>query len=830
MSSKCPKCNSENPNAQSYCGDCGTQLSPPKDIPDVTKTIETSFEKLAIGTVFANRYEILEELGKGGMGEVYRVRDKKLDEEMALKVLKPEIATHKVIIERFKNELKLARKIGHRNVCRMHDLHEEGDTPFITMEYVQGKDLKRIIKKKEKFEEKDAIAIAKQVCEGLSEAHDLGVIHRDLKPHNIMINEKGIAKVMDFGIARSVEAAGVTQTGVIIGTPDYISPEQAEGEEADQRSDIYSLGVVLYEMVTGQLPFKGETAFSVALKHKSKIPQDPKKLNPDISESLSRLILVCMEKDRESRYPTAEALLSDLLNIEGGLPLGTKIRPRRETFATAITRKKLFVPALTIIVLAIMAIMIWQFYFQKRMVSAGADKPSVAVLPFEDLSPETDQGYFCDGFAESLITALNKLEDLRVPASTSSFLFRGSEQNIKDIGDKLSVKTVFRGSVQKSENRIRIIAQLINVADESLVWSEQYNREMDDVFAIQDEITLAIVDKLKLELLGGEKGQLVKRYTDSSEAYNLYLKGHYIRNKRTKEAYEQAEKYYNEALDKDPNYALAHVGLFHCYSGLSFYGYSSPNDVIPRAKTELQKALELDDTLAEVHAALGGCSLLYDWDWQAYQKHISRAFELNPGDAYAHLIKAAYYVIMRRYDEAIEENKRGVELDPLNINYHAQWGLTLLSAGRNDDAIKQLQKTLEMNPNFGLTYEYIGMAYQNMGMYEEAIASYKKADELRGSTAAIGFLGAAYADSGQREKAMNMLHELEELSKRKYVPQAPFAFIYAALGDNDKAFEFLEKAYEERDRTLIFLTKRTGGSNLYSDPRYTALRKKMGLE
>jgi serine/threonine-protein kinase len=789
MTTHCPKCKAENPDTQSFCGDCGTQLS--QDIPDVTKTFVTPIQELTRGTVFASRYEIQGILGKGGMGEVYRVKDVTLDEEMALKVLRPEITAYKGTIKRFKNELKLARKITHKNVCRMYDLNEEGEIPFITMEYVQGEDLKQLIKRDEKLSEKEAISIAKQVCEGLSEAHKLGVVHRDLKPSNIMIDEEGNAKVMDFGIARSVEAAGVTQTGVMIGTPDYISPEQAEGEKIDQRSDIYSLGVILYEMMTGSVPFKGDTALSVALKHKTQFPKAPRKVNPKVSEDMSHLILVCLEKEREKRYQSVEEFLSDLTKIEKGLPTA-----KREVSAKTLEER--------------------------------AWKNSIAVLPFTNMSADPEQEYFCDGISEELINALTKIKKMRVVARTSTFAFKGKNVGIDEIGKKLKVDKVLEGSVQKVSNRLRITAQLINVEDGYHLWSERFDLEMDDIFAIQDEISLAIVDKLEVDILGEEKAKLVKRYTKNTEAYKDYLKGLSHWYKLTPPDLEASLQYFESALEKDPNYALAHTGIALVWIGRKQMGLVTPNEATPKVKKDVFKALELDNTLAEVHYTMALFRTWSEWDWEGGETAFQRAIEINPNYPDARVYYSNLLCYMGRPDEALAQGERALELDPLNSLFMGIFGNVLLHIRRYDDVIVLARNALRTSPNDPVGHYILWVALHMKGMYAEALVEAKAFFSGIGLDVIAEIMAGGYETDGY-SGAMNIAAKtLAEFSRKDFILPFFISTVYALAGEKEQALEWLERGYEIKDPNMPYMA-RANFDILRDEPRYQDLLRRMNL-
>jgi len=579
MGIRCPQCNTENTSDSEFCKKCAAPLPSSKEIP-VTETLETPKEELSTGSVFAGRYQIIEELGKGGMGKVYRALDKKLNEEVALKLIKPEIASDKKTLERFNNELKFARKIAHKNVGRMYELMEEKGTHFITMEYVPGQDLRGLIRQTGQLAVGTAISIAKQVCEGLIEAHRLGVIHRDLKPQNIMIDKEGMARIMDFGIARSLKAKGITGAGVMVGTPEYMSPEQVESKEVDQRSDVYTLGVILYEMVTGRVPFEGDTPLSVAVKHKTEAPPDPKQINTQIPEDLGRLILKCLEKDSDKRYQSAGEVRSELENIERGIPTTDRVIPRKKPMTSkeiTVTFRRPWI-MITGLVVAAIVIAVGIIYLRSERPILSFAQKRLVVLPFNNLGPPEDE-YFADSMTEEIRARLTRIEKLAMIARTSAYQYKNTDKSIQKIGEELEVDYILEGTIRwqkfpDGSSRVRVIPELISASDSTNLWTEVYEKDMTDIFEVQSAIAQQVAEALNITLGEDKRRALQAKPTSNMEAYNHYLQGMgYLRRSNREEDIRIAIQMFERAVELDPDFALAYVKLTRAYVRLYWVHY-----------------------------------------------------------------------------------------------------------------------------------------------------------------------------------------------------------------------------------------------------------------
>jgi len=754
---KCPKCQSDNPDKKKFCGECGTQLIPSEEISAPTETLQAAKEELTTGSTFAGRYQIIEELGKGGMGKVYKALDTEIREKIALKLLNPEISSDRETIERFRNELKLARKIAHRNVCKMYDLGEEKGTRYISMEYVAGEDLKRFIRKVGQIPIPRTISIAKQVCEGLEEAHRLGVVHRDLKPQNIMVDEGGNARIMDFGIARSIRGKGITGAGVMIGTPEYMSPEQAEVKEVDQRSDIYSLGIILYEMVTGQVPFEGETPLGIAMKHKSEAPRHPNELNAQIPEDLSRLILKCLEKDKDKRYQSTGEVHSQLENIEKGIPTAERIVPKEKPLTTreitvTLRLKKLFIPALIVAAIAVVGIVIWQLLPQREPALATPDIPSIAVLPLVDLSPQKDQGYFCDGMTEAIIEKLSQLRGLKVSSRTSVMRYKNTDKDLTEISKELSVATILEGSVQREDDNIRIHAQLVNVADNFHVWSDHYDRKLTSVFAIQSDIAQQIARVLKARLTPEEEERLARKPTENLTAYDYYLKGrqYYVRYK--KQDNENSIKLFKKALEFDPDFALAYAGLGDSYAQRTMK-FDFPDQWYDAAIEASEKAIALSPDLSEGYKALGLAYMGKGWNRKAKRAN-QKAIELNQNNEQAVGNLGWCYLLLGEFDKAEPWFKKVLSISPtLPFSYY-QMGVMYFSLDDYARAEQWLKKALELQPDFFLAISYLTEIYLIQGKYQKALEHSQKWLSLTpDSQSALVLAGRAELLSGNYELA-----------------------------------------------------------------------------
>ena len=777
---KCPKCNSENPETARFCAECGTQI-PAEEISVPTKTLEVPKEELTTGSTFAGRYQIIEELGKGGMGKVYRALDKKLNEEVALKLIKPEIASDKKTVERFSNELKFARKIVHKNVGRMYELMEEKGTHFITMEYVPGQNLKGLIRQTGQLALGTVISLARQICDGLAEAHKLGVVHRDLKPQNIMIDREGSARNMDFGIARSIKGKGITGAGVIIGTPEYMSPEQVEGKEVDQRSDIYSLGIILYEMVIGQVPFEAETPFAIGMKHKSEIPKDPKELNAQIPEDFSRVILKCLEKDKEKRYQSAGEVRSEFVNIEKGIPTTERAIPKRKPITSReitvqFSLKKIFIPALVVVAAAIIGIIVWQLLPPKKPIPLPSDKPSLAVMYFENNTGDENLEYLRSGLSEWLTTDLSQSKFINVLSGDRVFSIlkkldlveakKYSAEDLSSMARESGVNHILKGSYIKIGENFVITAMLQKPQTGELVSSIKVECEgVQGIPAQVDELTRKIKSKLDLtpEQIASDIDKEVGKITTSSpEAYKYFLQAiKYFNQGESLKAIELHKK----AIAVDPEFASA-------YRSLSI-SYSQIGDRSERKKY-LQKAMELSDRVSDRERYRIQAEF-YSYSEKTYDKAIEafrRMLELYPDAGYARNNLASKYNTLEQWDKAIElfqwhlQNK---------VAYHQPYGnisASYMAKGLYDKATEILEHYLSNVSNHVSTRTGLASAYLCQGKYDLALAEVDKTLSLYpGFFQPIRMKGDIHLckdDLIEAEKAYQTLVKMEEPLAKNY--------------------------------------------------------------
>jgi serine/threonine protein kinase/tetratricopeptide (TPR) repeat protein len=836
---RCPNCHSDNPEFFRFCKDCGSPLNLKiKEAPsEVPRTRKLPLDKLPPGSLFADRYQIIEELGSGGMGRVYKVLDKELDTVIVLKVLLPEVADDPETIPRFRNELRLSREISHTNVCRMFDLNMFKRTYYITMEYVDGESLKNIILMTKKLSVATAIAITKQICEGLGEAHRHGVVHRDLKPGNILIDRDGNAKILDFGLARSIESQGITATGIIIGTPQYMSPEQVQEKTIDQRSDIYSLGVLLYEMLTGHVPFDGDSPVRVALRHVKEKPLEPKDLNLKIPQSVSRVILKCLAKEKEDRYQSTQELLAELIRIEKTMTKTKKddFMRKKRTAGSGIfrIRKKGIVLGSLVILAGLLVALVIGFLGR----GGGRAYDSIAVLPFKLENVEPDQGseieYLADGITESIISKLDMLPGLKkVIARSSVFQYKGMDIDPLEVGRELGVDSLLGCRLSQFGDELSIIVELVDTTDNRRIWGDKYQVGRNQIFEVQDNITNSITENLRLELTGEERERIAKRYTESSEAFKAYARGQYLWNKRTESDLRMAIAHFEEALRIDPNYALAHTGLSLSYLLLPEYGNYFPRDGYQKAKEYALRALQIDPELAEARTSLAQLRRRYDWDWDAAEREYNRALELDPNYAMAYHWYGYDLMCMARYDEAIQMIERAHELDPLSLVINRNVGQIYYRSGQFERGEEALQRVLAKNPNFSYLHYHLGNIRFQQGQYAEALSLFQREKEnARGWALHIQpWIGMAYAKQGMIDHARTILSDLISQYEKNHVPPTSVAALFFVLGDIDEGFLWLEKAYERYDSWIRLLKTDTVFDPVREDPRFLEILKKIGLE
>ena len=793
-----------------------------------------------------SHYTILEKLGEGGMGIVYKAEDTRLKRIVALKFLSSQTLATEEEKTRFVLEARTSAALDHPNICTTYQIDKAEDRIFIAMAYVEGATLLDMIRSGP-LDYDTAIDIALQICEGLSEAQSKEIVHRDIKPANILLTDKGQVKITDFGLAKSAKRPQITRTATIMGTASYMSPEQARGETVDHRTDIWSLGVILYEMLTGNAPF--EASSDAALLHKIiyEDPSDITSFSPNIPEGLRAIVARAMQKERDDRYSTTAELASDLRRFQSSVLSGAAFdiapaatrpmdQPERKS------RRRLPVKAIA----AAIVIFLLGGWFAAGLIRHNPERhkffrrdnpPSIIVLPFTNMTGTQDHDYFCDGLTEELIINLGQLSDLRVVARMSTFTHNTKDIDIREIVKKLDAQTILEGTVRKAGNKLRITVRLIDVKSNfQLIWAEEYQSEQkEDIFTVQDEIAMAIVENLQVNLLGGEREKLTRRYTDNSEAYLFYLKGLSSLNQRGEKGLEDAIEYFEKAIEMEDCYAPAYAGLADSYFFLPTYSSVVPMKAYPKAWEAALRALECDDTVAEAHVAMAKLKASHWWDWEGAEKEFLQAIELNPGYLPARHDYALFLACMGRYDEAMVQIKNAQALDALSPLVNRDTGLILFYSGRYEESIETLKETVELDNDFSLTHFDLGMVYLSQSSYEDALKAFQQELAVSGedNIGAQALLGVTYARMGDKEQALDILEEmLEDLQKRsedQYVSPFFVAILQFALGDNNRGFESLNMAKERHDYWLRYIKVSPLFDQVRSDPRFKALLEEMNL-